>query len=71
MYMSLDKDNGKETEFNIVQEKIRRAKMEISSKLQELKSKKMLKKQQNHQPQNRNEKFQPLKTALVELKNAT
>ena len=47
MYMSLDKDNGKETEFNIVQEKIRRAKMEISSKLQELKSKKMLKKQQN------------------------
>ena len=34
MYMSIEKDHAKETEFNMVQEKIRRVKMEISNKLQ-------------------------------------
>ena len=68
--MSLEKDHSKEAEFNEVQEKIRRTRMEISNKLQQLKTKKMVK--MNTQPvQQRPINHQPMKVALVELKNAT
>ena len=70
MYMSLEKDHSKEAVFNEVQEKIRRTRMEISNKLQQLKTKKMIK--MNTQPvQQHPINHQPMKVALTELKNAT
>ena len=57
----------------MVQEKIRRTKLDISNKLQDLKGKRMVKKNNQYQKsQQQNQlKYQPIKASLMELKNAT
>lgn len=44
MHITINKDNTYESEYNIVQERIRCKKLEITNKLQELKNRQMTKK---------------------------
>ena len=47
MHTTIEKDKSQETEYNILQERIRRKKLQITNKIQELKARKLCKKTLN------------------------
>lgn len=74
MAPSLDRNQQGEEEFNVVQDKIRKVKMEIANKLNHLKNRRIF--DGNFSPfgqdrANRKKKFVPINIALTELKDAT
>lgn len=70
--LNVDRDSSSEVEFNVVQERIRRVKLEIMNKLQTLKTKRMINQATlKSQSTSKKTKFAPIKVAVTELKDAT
>ena len=71
--INMEADRSNESEFEVVQERIRRVKLEISHKLQHIKSQRLLKEAQSssRHKTTRKTNFGPIKLAMSELKDAT
>ena len=72
--INIEPDRSNEAEFDVIQERIRRVKLEISHKLQHIKSQRLLKDANmgfNSQKTTKKPNFGPVKLAMSELKDAT